>query len=132
MIAPRVSSTTLIILNVLLAVLESLAMRQHNRYQVWPAKIAQLDDIPKQKVWVMKTCVFNAILENIPTKMAIKIHRNAKNVVLDSFQMHLVWTNVQIVPRRKPLKVVQRFVPNVTRVNTCLRIKSVHHALWGQ
>ena len=129
MIAPRVSSTTLIILNVLLAVLESLAMRQHNRYQVWPAKIAQLDDIPKQKVLATKNCVFNATLANIPTKLAIQIHRNAKNVVPDSFQMNLEWTNVQIVPPRKHLNLVPRFVANATRVNSCPPTKSAHRVV---
>ena len=122
----QATSTTVIILVVLLVVRESLAMHQHNRLQLWPAKIVQPGDIPKQLALARKVCVFNATLANIPTKLAIRIRRNAKNVVPDSFQMNPVRTSVQFVPPPKHLQLVQRFVPNVTRDNSC-PTKSVHH-----
>ena len=125
-VAQQATSTTVIILVVLLVVRESLAMHQHNRLQLWPAKIVQPGDIPKQLALARKVCVFNATLANIPTKLAIQIHRNAKNVVPDSFQMNPVWTSVQIVPPPKHLNLVQRFVPNVTRGNTCPPTKHAH------
>ena len=128
-VVQQATSTTVIILVALLVVLESLAMHQHNRLQLWPAKIVQPGDIPKQLALARKVCVFNATLGNIPTKLAIQIHRNAKNVVPDSFQMNLEWTNVQIVPPRKHLNLVPRFVANATRVNSCPPTKSAHRVV---
>ena len=129
MFVQRATTTTLFVLVAMRVMLERTATQRHNRQRPRPATIVPLDDIPKQKVWARKTCVCNATPENIPTKLAIKIHCNAKNVALDSFQMNLVLTNVQIVPRWKPLKLVQRFAPSAMPVNSCLPIKSVHRAL---
>jgi hypothetical protein len=67
-VAQQATSTTVIIPVVLLVVLESLAMHQHNRLQLWPAKLAQPGDIPKQLALVRKVCVFNATLANILKK----------------------------------------------------------------
>ena len=123
------SLTTASILSVNRVVLENLVTKLLSPLNRQHATIVQPGDIPKQLALARKVCVFNAILANIPTKLAIQIHRNAKNVVPDSFQMNPVWTTVQIVPPPKHLNLVQRFVPNVTRDNSCPPTKSVRRVV---